>query len=87
MAEAVTPIADITNTATPKRRQYSREKKLAVLKYYYENGRNKYRTQKFGIDKKCMHHWIADETKMRPNDGFVQLEHHCRSCVPVEATK
>ena len=65
MAEAVTPIADVTNTATPKRRQYSREKKLAVLKYYYENGCNKYRTaQKFGIDKKCIHRWIADETKI-----------------------
>ena len=68
MAEAtsaVTPMAEATNTVTQRRRQYTRENKLEVLKYYYENGRNKYRTaQRFGIDKKCLHRWIADEEKI-----------------------
>ena len=45
-----------------KRRSYSREKKLQILKYYHENGRNKYRTcQKFGIAKACLYQWIKNE--------------------------
>ena len=57
-------MADATNAVT----HYSQEKKLEVLKYYYENGRNKYRTaQKFGIDKKCLHRWITDEAKEPSN--------------------
>lgn len=56
--------------STQKRRQYTREKKLEVLKYYHENGMNKYRTaQKFGIDKKCLHRWIADEEKIEKGNA------------------
>lgn len=50
-----------------KRRQYSREKKMEVLTFYYETAKeNKYRTcQRFGIDKKCLLRWIAQEDTIR----------------------
>ena len=51
-----------------KRRSHSREKKLKILKYYHENGRNKYRTcQKFGIPKGCFYQWLKNEKKI--HDG------------------
>ena len=50
---------------TSKRRSYSREKKLQILKYYHENGRNKYRTcQKFGVAKGCLYQWIKNEKQI-----------------------
>ena len=50
---------------TSKRRSYSREKKLQILKYYHENGRNKYRMcQKFGIAKGCLYQWIKKEKQI-----------------------
>ena len=54
-------------SAKEKRRQYSREKKMEVLTFYYEIAKeNKYRTcQKFGINKKCLLRWIAQEETIR----------------------
>ena len=50
---------------TSKRRSYSREKKLKILKYYHENGQNKYQTfQKFGIGKGCLYRWIKKEKQI-----------------------
>ena len=45
-----------------KRRAYMREKKLQILKYYHEQGRNKYQTcQRFGIGKPSLLRWIRNE--------------------------
>ena len=50
---------------TSKRRSHSREKKLKILKYYHENGQNKYQTfQKFGIAKGCLYQWIKKEKQI-----------------------
>ena len=57
-----------------KRRQYSRERKLEILAYYYQTAKqNKYQTcQKFGIDKKCLHRWIAGEEKIQKGSKGVK---------------
>ena len=49
------------------RRQYSREKKLEILAYYYQTAKqNKYQTcQKFGINKKSLQRWISNEGKIQ----------------------
>ena len=48
-----------------KRRSHSRERKLKILKYYHENGCNKYRTcQTFGIPKGCLYQWLKNEKQI-----------------------
>lgn len=61
------------STTVAQRRQYPRERKLEVLKYHYQKGQNKYqRVQKFGINKKCLHRWIAGEVKMEKGSKGVK---------------
>lgn len=64
------PSASGTSTVASvgeKRHWYSRERKPEVLAYYYQTAKqNKYRTcQKFAIDKKCLHRWIASKEKLQ----------------------
>ena len=57
---------DATASVVNRRKSYPREKKLMVLKYYYENGCNKYQTcKRFGIPKPCLHRWIRGEKEIQ----------------------
>lgn len=48
------------------RRSYTREKKLLILKHYYQNNCNKYQTcKKFSISKPSLIRWIKEEEKIR----------------------
>ena len=49
------------------RRQYSREKKLEIVGYYYETAKqNKYQTcQKFSINKNNLLRWILNEDSIQ----------------------
>ena len=48
-----------------RRLSYTREEKLHILKFYYENGCNKYKTcQKFGIAKPSLNRWIEIEDEI-----------------------
>ena len=54
------------DSAPEKRRAYSRERKLQILKFYYENGCNKYKTcQNFGICKGSLIQWIRHESEIQ----------------------
>lgn len=58
--------SDDPGGSTSKRHSYSRERKLQILKFYYENGCNKYKTcQNFEIPKPCLHRWIKAENEIR----------------------
>ena len=47
-----------------KRRSYTREDKLRVLKFYKDNGRNLYKTcQQFNLNTKNVLRWIKEEKK------------------------
>lgn len=49
-----------------RRQSYTREKKLVVLKYFYEHGRNKYKTcKKFTVSKPSLNRWIKNEESIR----------------------
>ena len=57
---------DLPSTSSIKRRSYTREKKLLILKYYYENACNKYKTcQKFDISKPSLFTWIKGEKEIK----------------------
>lgn len=52
-------------TMGPNRMSYPREFKLMVVKYYYENGQNKYRTCKnFQITKSMLNGWLAKASQI-----------------------
>ena len=58
--------AQSDDSSRSKRKSYPREKKLMVLKYYYENGCNKYQTcKRFGIPKPSLHRWIRGENEIQ----------------------
>ena len=48
------------------RRSYSREEKLTVTQWYWNNGRNLYQTCKnFDLNSKTVLRWIKSERKIR----------------------
>ena len=53
-------------TQTRKRKSYSREEKLKVVKFYFDNEKNLYQTcKKFSLNSKNVLRWIKDEEKIR----------------------
>lgn len=49
-----------------KRKSYSREKKLLVVKFYHENDNNLYQTcKKFSLNSKTVLRWIRDKKKIK----------------------
>ena len=52
-----------------KRRSYTREKKIEVLEWYFNNGRNRYQAcKKFAINSKILAEWLRDEAKIRASN-------------------
>ena len=52
-----------------KRRSYTREKKIEVLDWYFNDGRNKYQAcKKFAINSKTLAEWLRDEAKIRASN-------------------
>lgn len=66
-SEEVETQAELQHESIPSTRlSYTREEKLLILKFYYENGCNKYRTcQKFGIAKGSLFRWIETEDELK----------------------
>jgi transposase-like protein len=62
---AMSTVHNVGNTTKSTRRSYSREKKLEVISWYKNNGKNKYQTcKKFGIPRKCMATWLKMENEI-----------------------
>ena len=58
--------SELEDSTTSGRRTFSREKKLLILKFYYANGCNKYKTCKqFGIHKGSLMQWIQNEEEIQ----------------------
>ena len=56
----------VRHTCTNTRKSYSREEKLNVTKWYWNNGRNLYQTCKhFDMNSKTVLRWIKDERKIQ----------------------
>lgn len=54
------------HSAPEKQQAYLRERKLHILKFYYDNGCNKYETcQKFGVCKRSLIQWIRHENEIQ----------------------
>ena len=65
MAEAVQHVL-VESTSKKGRKSYSREEKLKVVKYYYDNGKNLYQTcKRFSMNSKSVMRWVKDEEKIR----------------------
>ena len=57
---------DLVGCSTSKRQSYTREEKLQILKFYYENGRNKYKTcHKYNIASASLSRWLRYESEIQ----------------------
>ena len=65
-----------------KRKSYSREYKLEVVKFYREN--NLYQTsKKYSLNTKTVLRWVKDEHKLKKaRKGSKHLQHHRRAAHP-----
>ena len=58
-----------------KRRSYTREDKLRVLKFYKDNGRNLYKTyQQFNLNTKNVLRWIKEEKRITESKKGARLD-------------
>ena len=58
-----------------KRRSYTREDKLRVLKFHKDNGRNLYKTcQQFNLNTKNVLRWIKEEKKITESKKGTRLD-------------
>ena len=59
---------DGSSKSTLKRKSYTREFKLNVVKFYHDNGNNLYKTHKmFSLNRKMILQWISSEKRV-PKD-------------------